>query len=120
MGKVAGAQGGLFAEIFDVRVRYSGISIAYQVGGMIGGAVTPLVAIALQRAADHQRPAEHGGRARTMTHTGAVYEQKRDALAALVEVCADGLAVLDAELCFAHLNTAAVRLLGEEAGRSSR
>jgi hypothetical protein len=31
-------------------VRYSGISIAYQVGGMIGGAVTPLVATALQGA----------------------------------------------------------------------
>jgi MFS family permease len=50
-GIMAGAQGGLFAEIFDVRVRYSGVSIAYQMGGMIGGAVTPLVAVALQRAA---------------------------------------------------------------------
>jgi MFS family permease len=46
-GIMAGAQGGLFTEIFDVRVRYSGISIAYQLGGMIGGAVTPLVATAL-------------------------------------------------------------------------
>jgi signal transduction histidine kinase len=42
-----------------------------------------------------------------------VYEQ--DALAALVEVSADGLAVLDAELCFAQLNTAAARLLGSDA-----
>ncbi|HEV2780105.1 MAG TPA: MFS transporter [Actinophytocola sp.] len=50
-GIMAGAQGKLFAEIFDVRVRYSGISIAYQLGGMVGGAVTPLVAVALQRAA---------------------------------------------------------------------
>ena len=46
-GIMAGAQGGLFTEIFDVRVRYSGISIAYQLGGMIGGAVTPLAATAL-------------------------------------------------------------------------
>ncbi|WP_432845559.1 MFS transporter [Amycolatopsis sp. CA-161197] len=46
-GIMAGAQGGLFTEIFDVRVRYSGISIAYQLGGMVGGAVTPLVATAL-------------------------------------------------------------------------
>lgn len=45
-GIMAGAQGGLFTEIFDVHVRYSGISIAYQMGGMIGGAVTPLVATA--------------------------------------------------------------------------
>jgi Flp pilus assembly protein protease CpaA len=44
---MAGAQGGLFTEIFDVRFRYSGISISYQVGGMIGGAVTPIAATAL-------------------------------------------------------------------------
>jgi MFS family permease len=46
-GIMAGAQGGLFTEIFEVRVRYSGISIAYQLGGMIGGAVTPIAATAL-------------------------------------------------------------------------
>jgi MFS family permease len=46
-GIMAGAQGGLFTEIFDVRFRYSGISISYQVGGMIGGAVTPIAATAL-------------------------------------------------------------------------
>jgi MFS family permease len=46
-GIMAGAQGGLFSEIFPVRVRYSGISIAYQIGGMVGGAVTPIVATAL-------------------------------------------------------------------------
>ncbi|SDZ28092.1 Sugar transporter [Micromonospora pattaloongensis] len=46
-GLMAGAQGGLFTEIFEVRTRYSGISIAYQLGGMIGGAVTPMAATAL-------------------------------------------------------------------------
>jgi MFS family permease len=46
-GIMAGAQGGLFTEIFDVRIRYSGISIAYQLGGMIGGAITPIAATAL-------------------------------------------------------------------------
>jgi MFS family permease len=46
-GLMAGAQGGLFTEIFDVRYRYSGISIAYQLGGMIGGALTPIVATTL-------------------------------------------------------------------------
>ncbi|MEV1287387.1 MFS transporter [Micromonospora sp. NPDC049679] len=46
-GTMAGAQGGLFTDIFDVRIRYSGISIAYQLGGMIGGGVTPMVAAAL-------------------------------------------------------------------------
>jgi MFS family permease len=43
-GIMAGAQGGLFTEIFELRTRYSGISIAYQLGGMIGGAVTPIAA----------------------------------------------------------------------------
>jgi MFS family permease len=46
-GIMAGAQGGLFTEIFEVRLRYTGISVAYQLGGMIGGAVTPIVATAL-------------------------------------------------------------------------
>jgi MFS family permease len=46
-GLIVGAQGRLFTEIFDVRVRYTGASIAYQIGGMIGGAVTPIAATAL-------------------------------------------------------------------------
>lgn len=48
-GIMAGAQGRLFTELFPVRVRYTGISIAYQIGGIVGGAVNPLVATALQR-----------------------------------------------------------------------
>lgn len=46
-GVMSGAQGGLFTQIFETRMRYSGASIAYQVGGMLGGAVTPIVATAL-------------------------------------------------------------------------
>ncbi|MHC1560038.1 MFS transporter [Actinomycetospora sp. C-140] len=55
-GIMAGAQGGLFSEIFPVRVRYSGISIAYQIGGMVGGAITPLVATALFGATGSSTP----------------------------------------------------------------
>ncbi|WP_199506116.1 MFS transporter [Geodermatophilus sp. TF02-6] len=55
-GIMAGAQGGLFTEIFEVRTRYSGISIAYQLGGMIGGAVTPIVATALYGAYGSSTP----------------------------------------------------------------
>ncbi|MGP3928960.1 MFS transporter [Nonomuraea sp. KM88] len=40
-GIMAGAQGGLFSEMFDLRVRYSGISIAYAAGGTVAGAATP-------------------------------------------------------------------------------
>jgi MFS family permease len=49
-GIMAGAQGGLFTELFPVRMRYTGISLAYQFGGIIGGALNPLVATALQDA----------------------------------------------------------------------
>ena len=55
-GIIAGAQGGLFSEIFPVRVRYSGISIAYQLGGMVGGAITPIVATALYGATRSSTP----------------------------------------------------------------
>ncbi|GAB2997950.1 MHS family MFS transporter [Amycolatopsis acidiphila] len=44
---MAGAQGALFTELFHTRLRFSGASIAYQLGGLVGGAVTPLVATAL-------------------------------------------------------------------------
>lgn len=47
---MAGAQGGLFTQIFETRMRYSGASIGYQAGGMLGGAVTPIVAAALYAA----------------------------------------------------------------------
>ncbi|MGP4018918.1 MFS transporter [Saccharopolyspora sp. 5N708] len=47
---MSGAQGGLFTEIFDVDTRYSAISISYQLGGMVGGALTPIVATALYAA----------------------------------------------------------------------
>jgi MFS family permease len=53
---MAGAQGGWFTEIFEARIRYSGASIAYQTGGMIGGALTPIVATALYAAYGSSAP----------------------------------------------------------------
>lgn len=44
---MAGPQAALIAELFPAHVRYSGSSIAYQVGSVLGGAVAPLVATAL-------------------------------------------------------------------------
>ena len=38
------------AQLFPVRLRYSGMSLAFNVGGIIGGAITPLVAQALSSA----------------------------------------------------------------------
>ncbi|WP_084210659.1 MFS transporter [Pseudonocardia acaciae] len=37
----------MFAEMFDVEVRYSGASLGYQVGGLLGGGFAPLILTAL-------------------------------------------------------------------------
>ncbi|MEW6635925.1 MAG: MFS transporter [Actinomycetota bacterium] len=42
-----GPMAALFAEMFGTRVRYTGASAGYQVGSIIGGALTPIVATAL-------------------------------------------------------------------------
>ena len=41
-----GPQAAWYGELFDTRVRYSGASLGYQIGSVIGG-TTPLVATAL-------------------------------------------------------------------------
>ncbi|MYW67731.1 MFS transporter [Streptomyces sp. SID8379] len=48
MGVVYGPMGAYLPELFAVRVRYSGASFAYNLGGVLGGAVAPLVATRLQ------------------------------------------------------------------------
>ncbi|NEB80034.1 MHS family MFS transporter [Streptomyces sp. SID14478] len=50
MGVVYGPMGAYLPELFGVRVRYSGASFAYNLGGVLGGAVAPLVATRLQGA----------------------------------------------------------------------
>ena len=45
-GALFGITGAFIAELFPARVRYSGISLGYQVGGMIGG-LAPIIATAL-------------------------------------------------------------------------
>jgi metabolite-proton symporter len=42
-----GPQAALFAELFPVEVRYSGASLGYQLGSVIGGGLAPIVATAL-------------------------------------------------------------------------
>lgn len=43
-GGLYGIIGALFAQLFDARVRCSGISLGYQLTGMVAGAPTPLIA----------------------------------------------------------------------------
>ncbi|MEV0849036.1 MFS transporter [Streptomyces sp. NPDC049954] len=50
MGVVYGPMGAYLPELFGARVRYSGASFAYNLGGVLGGAVAPLVATRLQSA----------------------------------------------------------------------
>lgn len=42
-----GPMAAIFAEIFNTRVRYTGASLCYQMGTILGGAFTPLIASAL-------------------------------------------------------------------------
>jgi len=45
-----GAQASLFFELFPARVRYTGISLGFQVAAVLGGGLTPLMAAALTQA----------------------------------------------------------------------
>lgn len=46
-GAMYGAQGVLFAEMFPARVRYTGLSMVQQIGPILGGGLSPLIATAL-------------------------------------------------------------------------
>jgi MFS family permease len=42
-----GPQAALFAELFSAEVRYSGASLGYQIGAVLGGGLAPLIAASL-------------------------------------------------------------------------
>ena len=42
-----GPQAAFFAELFSTKVRYSGASLGYQIGAILGGAFAPMIATAL-------------------------------------------------------------------------
>jgi MFS family permease len=44
---VYGTQGSFYAELFGTRVRYSGASFTYQISGIFGGALAPIIAAIL-------------------------------------------------------------------------
>ena len=47
MGLVSRPLGAFLPSLFPARVRYTGVSMAFNVGGIIGGGLTPVVAQAL-------------------------------------------------------------------------
>jgi MFS family permease len=44
MGFVYGPLGGWLPSLFPARVRYTGVSVTFNIGGIIGGGLTPLIA----------------------------------------------------------------------------
>ncbi|MEU1385288.1 MULTISPECIES: MFS transporter [unclassified Nonomuraea] len=48
MGLIFGPMGAYLPELFRTEFRYSGASVAYSLGGVLGGAVPPLIATSLQ------------------------------------------------------------------------
>ncbi|KOS53353.1 MFS transporter, partial [Rhodococcus rhodochrous] len=47
LGACAGPQSALFAELFPAHIRYSGASLGYQIGAILGGGLAPIVATSL-------------------------------------------------------------------------
>ncbi|MEE2061411.1 MFS transporter [Rhodococcus artemisiae] len=47
LGCCAGPQSALFAELFPAKIRYSGASLGYQVGAILGGGLAPMIATSL-------------------------------------------------------------------------
>jgi metabolite-proton symporter len=51
-----GPQAAFISELFPTRVRYSGASIGYQIAGVLGGALAPIISIALLKRFDSALP----------------------------------------------------------------
>ena len=51
---VYGPQAAMFCDLFDTRVRYTGVSLVYQVGAIFSVSLTPLAATALLQANNNQ------------------------------------------------------------------
>ena len=47
MGIQYGPQAAYFTELFSTEVRYSGASLGYQIGAIVGGALAPTLAVLL-------------------------------------------------------------------------
>ncbi|EIF00752.1 MFS transporter [Saccharomonospora glauca] len=47
LGTTAGPQSALFAELFPAHIRYSGASLGYQIGAILGGGLAPFISTSL-------------------------------------------------------------------------
>jgi metabolite-proton symporter len=55
-GAMYGPQAAFITELFPTRIRYSGVSIAYQLTSIAAGSLAPLIALSLYRAYDSATP----------------------------------------------------------------
>ncbi|MCT9931655.1 MHS family MFS transporter [Planotetraspora sp. A-T 1434] len=55
-GAMYGPQAAFFSELFATRMRYSGVSIGYQLASIVAGALAPIVAVALLKSYDSGLP----------------------------------------------------------------
>jgi metabolite-proton symporter len=55
-GAMYGPQAAFIAELFPTRLRYSGVSIAYQLTSIVAGSLAPVIAVALYRWAGSSMP----------------------------------------------------------------
>jgi MFS family permease len=55
-GAMYGPQAAFLAEMFPTRIRYSGVSLAYQLTSIFAGSLAPIIAIALLRATNSSLP----------------------------------------------------------------
>ncbi|MBM3108883.1 MHS family MFS transporter [Pseudomonas sp. P66] len=51
---IYGPEAAMFCELFDAKVRYTGISFVYQFSGIFASGLTPMIATALMRSSDGQ------------------------------------------------------------------
>jgi metabolite-proton symporter len=51
-GAMYGPQASFFTELFGTRVRYSGVSVGYQLASIVAGGLAPFIAVALLKAYD--------------------------------------------------------------------
>jgi MFS family permease len=55
-GAMYGPQAAFITELFPTRIRYSGVSIAYQLTSIVAGSLAPIIALALYREYDSALP----------------------------------------------------------------
>ena len=55
-GAMYGPQAAFITELFPTRIRYSGVSLAYQLTSIVAGSLAPIIALALYQEYDNWMP----------------------------------------------------------------